>query len=509
MSAVPSLRRRAALGDPRRAPAGARAAFLAAWLFGTGLGCASDGGAEVATTSPASAGGGEPDPACTIGSAARPLSVIDRSLVGGPSSYVPDASLRERASELRRSQRSRRSLAWSIAERVLTPVTLARALPVDPASLPAWQTWHAKDDLTRIFRRLYPELSPEEQRAGGRFSSAAIDEAWAWNDGSIEDFPEWTSERRAAYEAALEDASDIAGLGGIYRVTYSPAASRHWLESYVEVASCEDAVARGEDPGALAPEPAPVSGACASSRPTPCLTSEFPSSAVIIKASWRRADLGTGLPAYDTSAAALARRLAPDGALSWDEPDYQAEPAPGEIYTVRLPGGNVFVLTGLHIMSKELDDWFWITLWWSADASGDFGADRPASLPAPFQSYKLCTVTAFDEEDPDPAGGFAADHPGLAEALAVTHTGERGATWCSNPYIERGAGNALTNCIGCHQHGGTGLRTEDLLADGERFPGNTRLRVREFFPSDYVFGATLGDDIGAMITSTRDHFAAP
>jgi len=90
---------------------------------------------------------------------------------------------------------------------------------------------------------------------------------------------------------------------------------------------------------------------------------------------------------FDTSADALRTRLVANGALSWEQPDAQADPREDEIYSVKLPNGNAFRLEASHIMTKDLDHWLWITLWWS-DPNQDFGSDRPATLSGPWQHYK-------------------------------------------------------------------------------------------------------------------------
>jgi hypothetical protein len=392
---------------------------------------------------------------------------------------------------------------------VLAPLSIPRPLipAAEQATLPVWQTWHAKDDLTRIFRRLYPQLTPNEKASRARLSAASIDAAWAWNDGAIADFEDWTYERLVSYQAAIDEASELAGLGGVHRVAYSPAASRRWLDSYPELLACSDS--EPENAESLAPLGTDAAHRCSPEQPAPpvCLNGPFPDGAVLVKASWRRADLGAPLATFDTSFAALDRRLSVDGRFAWGTGDGQADPQPEDIYTLTLPNGNVFRLAALHIMTKELEDWFWTTLWWSPEPHLDFGADRPAEFPQRFRNYKLCSVVAFEEEDEDPSGGFESEHPSLAQALAVTHAGPGGPTWCSNPYLEEGDGNAATNCIGCHQHAGTRLRPEEILGDPERFPKHGRSAVRRSFPSDYVFTATAGDAIDAMMKETESHFS--
>jgi hypothetical protein len=496
---------RAPLDEPRarvRAPACRRAAGrrLGIGALLTSLACASAPTADVPGTS-----AGPPIPEeCEAGALGREqaaLTVIDRSLVGGARQYPVDSGLRGREPELATSQRARRAAAWAIAARVVAPVQLDTPLePEGSHELRLWQTWHNADDLTRIFRRLYPELTPEQQARRAGLDAAAIDAAEAWNEGAVADFEQWTAERVAAYTSAIDSAPKQAGLGGIYRVAYAPATSQHLLENYGGLLDCRESDARVD----AAPEPA---GCGSPSFQPACLAGQFPEASALVKATWQRLDAGTPLSAYDTSAEALAQKLAPDGTFGWGDGDRPAAPGEGEMFTLELPNGNRFGLTGLHIMTKELEHWVWVTLWWSDRPNEDFGADRPTEFPAPFDHYKLCTVVAFQEGDPDPEGG--ADEPSLRSALAATHAGAGGPTWCSNPYIERGDGNASTNCVGCHQHAGTRLDSEDILADPAAFPDFTRPELRESFPTDYVFSVRTGDDLGAMFVETEEHYASP
>jgi hypothetical protein len=159
-------------------------------------------------------------------------------------------------------------------------------------------------------------------------------------------------------------------------------------------------------------------------------------------------------------------------------------------------------------MTKELDHWTWTTLWWSATPDEDFGADRPAEIAAlgPWSHYKMCTVSGFIERDPDPTGGFGDRAPTLAAALAVAHGETGGPSWCSNPYLEEGHGNASTNCMGCHQHGGTSIPAEDILADPVRFPDGSRRNARNNFPADYSWATDAGDKLGLMMKTEVDYW---
>jgi hypothetical protein len=239
----------------------------------------------------------------------------------------------------------------------------------------------------------------------------------------------------------------------------------------------------------------------------PCLAGPFPLDAAVIKADWRRAELGVLVPRHDTGAGGLAAMLADGG--TWSAGDGDLDPGPDRIYTLTLPTGARYRLTGLHLMTKELDHWLWITLWWSDAPDRDFGADRPAAiaaLPGPWRNYSMCVVTAFRDEDLDPAGG--AREPTLAAALAQVHTAG-GPSWCSNPYLELGHGNGQSNCIGCHQHGGTLLDSATILADPLRFPDHGRLQQRNNFPSDYSWAVSQGDRLGEMFAHEVDFTTPP
>jgi len=237
-----------------------------------------------------------------------------------------------------------------------------------------------------------------------------------------------------------------------------------------------------------------------------CLAAPFPLDAAVVKADWRRAELGVTVPVFDTSAAGITTALG--GERVW-EAIAEADPGPDAIYSLALPNGARYRLAGLHLMTKELDHWLWVTLWWSPEPDTDFGADRPAALAAlgPWRNYKMCVVTTFREGDADPRGGASDDT--LAAALAAAHTGAGGPTWCSNPMIELGHGNAASTCVGCHQHGGVAVRSEDIVGDSVRFPDNGRTQLRNNFPDDYSWAVTAGDRLGRMFADQVEYWTPP
>jgi hypothetical protein len=239
-----------------------------------------------------------------------------------------------------------------------------------------------------------------------------------------------------------------------------------------------------------------------------CLHGVFPPQAATVAMEWRRAGIGIPFPVYDTSAAAVARRLAPGADATWGEGDGAAEPGEDSVYTMRLASGSTFRLAGMHIRTREVDRWMNITLWWSPNPDVDFGADRPAevrALGAPWSSYKMCVATEFGELDPDPSGGFAQDAPTLAAALRAAREGG-GPSWCSNPYIDGAPGLVRSNCLGCHQHALSGVRPAEVQNDITRYPANGRRQVRNNFPGDGFWGIDGGDRLGSVLVETVDYF---
>jgi cytochrome c553 len=236
-----------------------------------------------------------------------------------------------------------------------------------------------------------------------------------------------------------------------------------------------------------------------------CFRSEFPASSAIVKADWRRAEFGIRLASYDTSAEGLRRHLG--GNRDWGDGDSERDPGPDAIHTMRLPNGNVYRLAGLHIMTKELRHWTWTTLWWSDTPDTDFGEDRPDSiraLPGAWKNYKMCTASNYRELDPLPTGGYDQDAPSLAAALATVNQAPGSASWCSNPYMEVGPGNAVTNCIGCHQHGGTDASVPEIVSGTSAFPHHGTTKLRNNFPADYSWTLNQGDRLVDRIEDILD-----
>lgn len=444
--------------------------------------------------------------------------------------------------------------------------------------IPRFSTWYGVEDVNRIFQNAYLLLDEDERRARRGFTDPEIGEAMMLNNTAVERSSRWPlrrytskvdelfgcdleqgpdeSEEDFAQRCAQARQSQFSGGssagGGIARMVYSPAMVLHMMRNYAEVLECRDDKLADTWCGDGEPCEDPPENF------STCFRSEFPADAgnpwaeeegtvaglgeaggtVLIKATWSRVGFGFELPAYDTDAEALENLVGEGGLALWGDggdrtygPPEEGEdaedafPTGDDIYTIETRSGGKYRLTGLHIMTKELRHWQWITLWWSDKPQSDFGADRPESfgeLPGVWSNYKMCVVVDYEESDEQMLQRFE-DLPSLQAALEATGSSQAGApTWCSNPYIEEGAGNARSNCIGCHQHAGTRFDeagdTFDLEAiiDDEsleidatnRYPGNGRVRRRTHFATDYSWAFSRMDDLTELIRTEVEFHGA-
>ncbi|MCA9608269.1 MAG: hypothetical protein KC619_21820, partial [Myxococcales bacterium] len=399
--------------------------------------------------------------------------IFGRRLAGVAAPFTPNPLLADAAEQerLRSDIAYRRQTAWRTAQHVLEQVPLLGLAEGEESSgemadvagdpvpeVPRWQTWYGIDDLRRVFQTLYEGSTPAERRVHAPFDADEIDQAFEDNATALDRSSRWPLERYLHYveqlgmcpegldeaECARSLQSNFSGASvGNARILYSPATARHIMESYGPMMDCLDEL------DAIPMDRVPSDEA----NFTACFEREFPADAVLIKAQWVRADFSMGFPAFDTDAEGMARRLG--GAGQWEDGgDRRVEPSADDILTIRLRNGDTYRLAGLHIMTKELRHWQWITLFWSDRPDSDFGEDRPdgflEGLDPVWAHYKLCAVVDYMESDPDPVGRLRERYPSLAAAYEAVGAAPGVPTWCSNPYVEHGRNNARTNCIGCH-----------------------------------------------------------
>jgi hypothetical protein len=138
----------------------------------------------------------------------------------------------------------------------------------------------------------------------------------------------------------------------------------------------------------------------------------FPEDAIVLKSIWR------------PTASCVAYCVAIDAAKIAEDPALAA--IANRILGRDLVAGDKAELIGLHIATKEIDDWVWASLYWD---DGRADPDVPANVPVPYRDYRL-TVTFDDTLPREPDGS-----PLIA----------------FNPHLEGPFPNgAASNCMSCH-----------------------------------------------------------
>ena len=434
------------------------------------------------------------------------LRPLERKAIGKAADYPADRTMRNRLEELESSRKARRAVAWKAVGRALSPIKVADTTLKagnKAATVPMFRTWYGKDDFERMFGKMYADRTADDRKARRPFTATDAKHAFEWNATSL-----GASSDKDYFERIQQVKDDVSlqGVGGNHRVAYSPAIMSHLMGEYGSLFDCLPKLEPGA-PNAIAPETEPVS----KTNFAPCFSQEFPVDAAVVKMSWYRANFGAErlpLPTYDTGAKTLAAKMAgtsDDGA--WGKGIGQADPGEDKIYTVGMSDGTKFRMPAMHLVTKELREWLWITIWWSDKPNEDFGADRPAeitNLDGPWKNYKMNVSVSYEEKDPDPRGGFDGS---LGDALAAAYTGVGKPSWVSNPYLEKGSPNAQSNCIGCHQHAGSNENSESILAAPDKFPQASRTRVRKNFPSDYLWAVTNAPErLAGVIDDQLKHY---
>lgn len=131
--------------------------------------------------------------------------------------------------------------------------------------------------------------------------------------------------------------------------------------------------------------------------------------------------------------------------------------------------GNIALLMAMHVTGKEISNWTWQTFWWSPNPQDAiYGADRPASIPAPWNNYNMNTAY------------YMVSPPGQLQ------DGEPLITF--NPYLETNLFGTLrkdvglqgkdsvnwygvfTNCMSCHRM--AAWKVSNYIPNGEINPAD-------------------------------------
>ena len=152
--------------------------------------------------------------------------------------------------------------------------------------------------------------------------------------------------------------------------------------------------------------------------------------------------------------------------------------------TVTLQPGDVIILVGLHMMTKELPSGFWSTFWWSPDGVDlDDRSDMPEKLKRhSYWKHYVMRATIIMENMRDPHG------------MANKHRSYS----VFNPYIESmSLQGTQSNCIACHAAAGYGPRSDS----GQEYRPRCSTRFEQLLRTDYVWTVPLHTDS----TLTKDH----
>lgn len=403
-----------------------------------------------------------------------------RRLVGPGIEYVPTSLDSEKlANDLNRSMQKRRRFAWEVIQKVTANVSVSNI----QTGVPLWMTWYSPSEIKNLFEIAYTD--PNKKMGKNGFDAAYVtsiikNPALGNSNLKEKEFNKFLARINAAEKSGK--LGTISGINGSRRQGFtmvSPAYVQHVLENFVGISNCDSVnIDKYLD----------LMGQKSFS---PCMP-EFPRQSVMIKTSWEK--VPDFMDNFDLSAEALgttyAQSLEPRSKnatpVPWPRVKGQAKvpmPGPDKIFRITGRDDTQWALRAIHIVTKEIREWVWITLSWSANPDVDFGQDRPANILAPWNNYKMMVVTSFEENDATPY--FDAKGEPLLALKAIhdfkaSKEGKKVLTWASDPHIE--IEHFKSNCIGCHGA-----------------EGDAEERTRKNFPTDFSFLISPGSAIDVSV----------
>jgi hypothetical protein len=394
-------------------------------------------------------------------------------------------------------------------------------MAADQQTIPLWRTWYEQGEILNMFDAAYFRLSDAQAKKRGPICESEVASAFKdFLNRDLDDYgfsPADFQKKLGQFQAH----ADVEGIPGTGFTMFSPPIAAHYLRNYKEVIEC-DAHARDEAP------PSTLNH-------SHCMLSEFPNGhtrsfaysseakkdlshcqgpqdqfderslgmSVAVKGNWFPVRPDSKIAVFDTSAAGMKKYLG-EGEFTAIETVDANDVIFKDVYSISTRPNihsDKKVAVGLaaaHFAIKQFSDWMWITIWWSKDPNSDFGEDRPDSISGTWRNYKMCVVVDYQDSKYAMDDDFRDKYPTLAASLDETFDNpatNTGNSWCSNPFIERRKNNARTNCMGCHQHAGTGIANESIFKGDEvNFPNSARLKVRTNFMADYLFSFDQNPD---------------
>ena len=134
-----------------------------------------------------------------------------------------------------------------------------------------------------------------------------------------------------------------------------------------------------------------------------------------------------------------------------------------------LEEGDLLILVGMHVASKQTPEWLWATFWWRGPdqerLSGTYwtcqDAQRPSSIAAvePWKNYSMDTTASLQllkpRPDPRTDEALCGYPPTLGDQLHVDPA-DQGYLATYNPFAEANFPNGLkANCVNCHARAST------------------------------------------------------
>jgi hypothetical protein len=126
--------------------------------------------------------------------------------------------------------------------------------------------------------------------------------------------------------------------------------------------------------------------------------------------------------------------------------------------------GNIGLLMAMHVTGKEIPNWTWQSYWWAINPQDpQYGNDRPASIPAPWNHYNMTVAYYMLRNNGAPNVAY---NPYLESSLSgcIPRQGGNGsATGCGSKDSIFWTG-VSTNCMACHRRAAVGFYADPKTA---------------------------------------------
>lgn len=130
------------------------------------------------------------------------------------------------------------------------------------------------------------------------------------------------------------------------------------------------------------------------------------------------------------------------GAVNNDFIGANNDTSAASVYAMIRPG-NIGLLMAMHVTGKEIPNWTWQSFWWAYDPNDpQYGADRPKSIPAPWNHYNMTVAYSMTMPNGRP---LIAYNPYLETSLfGKIPNGP-------NPKDSLAWTGVTSNCMSCHR----------------------------------------------------------